>query len=625
MKKKEISFKFSAVALAVLLAGCGGGGSDGYYNNGSSSTESGGSINNGGSNAVETNYHLIINASKPQLVVTGDTAVITVKLADVNGGGVSGESVVLAVEDTINNGVTIEGSSNVKSDENGNAIFTIRLTPSNVKNISELLRDGIRLNAIYKDAAGKLTSQTRILEVVDSVQSSNIAQYHLDIAVNKPTLVVTGDNAIVTVKAIDENGGGVSGREVTLSIVDTKTNKVTINGSSVGITDSNGNIKYNITLPTVPDSLVSNIIDSGITLDAKIVDGNQVVSKQSIKINVSKGVIEQPIGNITFGKSGELAKTADALYYREALSAHVVDIDGKPLPNYRVTMSIDLLRAGRGYFQTKAQLDGTRNIRLNPLRANLNTQNSNLRQQESLLASIQGEPVQSAEITRLQNEIATVEQQIRDQRSLLAKAQTNLELAQNRKNEPFIQQYQAEIISINGEIAQLNLRLEGLRVKLTTAIASATAEKQQRINQQTNIVNDLKNQTQTIADAIKSIESLVLPSRVQSYCEIVDKSNVQLATGFVDPQGNVSPTFTYTTDSTGKFNFSVQYLRQYAGWQTVEFKAKTSVSTKDLNSSLVYGLGLLKEDFDSEAGQPFDESPYGQNCALNDPFAGLLP
>ncbi len=56
--------------------------------------------------------------------------------------------------------------------------------------------------------------------------------------------------------------------------------------------------------------------------------------------------------------------------YREALSAHVVDIDGKPLPNYRVTMSIDLLRAGCGYFQSKAQLDGTRNIRLNPLRAN---------------------------------------------------------------------------------------------------------------------------------------------------------------------------------------------------------------------------------------------------------------
>ncbi len=66
---------------------------------------------------------------------------------------------------------------------------------------------------------------------------------------------------------------------------------------------------------------------------------------------------------------------------------------------------------------------------------------------------------------------------------------------------------------------------------------------------------------------LRHIESLVLPSRVQSYCEIVDKSNVQLATGFVDPQGNVSPTFTYTTDSTGKFNFSVQDLNRYARWQ----------------------------------------------------------
>ncbi len=38
MKKKEISLKFSAVALAVLLASCGGGGSDGYYNTKGSTT-----------------------------------------------------------------------------------------------------------------------------------------------------------------------------------------------------------------------------------------------------------------------------------------------------------------------------------------------------------------------------------------------------------------------------------------------------------------------------------------------------------------------------------------------------------------------------------------------------------
>ena len=37
MKNKEISLKFSAVALAVLLTGCGGGGSDGYYGGGTTS------------------------------------------------------------------------------------------------------------------------------------------------------------------------------------------------------------------------------------------------------------------------------------------------------------------------------------------------------------------------------------------------------------------------------------------------------------------------------------------------------------------------------------------------------------------------------------------------------------
>ena len=47
MKKKEISLKFSAVALAVLLASCGGGGSDGYYNQNENTTGGGSGTDNG--------------------------------------------------------------------------------------------------------------------------------------------------------------------------------------------------------------------------------------------------------------------------------------------------------------------------------------------------------------------------------------------------------------------------------------------------------------------------------------------------------------------------------------------------------------------------------------------------
>lgn len=621
MITKQVGTKLSALTLALLLIGCGGGGSEGYYNNGSNpSTE--GSVESPSEEAIATNYHLVMNVDKPRLIITGDSVVVAVKLVDVNGGGVASEVVQLAVEDTQKNGVTIEGPSQLTTDENGNAIFNLKLNPSNISNLSDLLAKGIRINSSYKDGTGKVISQTTLLGVTSSNSEAELAQYHLAITTNKPTLTATGDNALITIKAIDVNGGGVADKEVSLSVIDTKVNKVTIVGSSVQTTDTEGNVSFTIVLPrTEPnDSLVA----SGITLNASILDGNNNISSQSIQLNVSKGVVEQPIGNITFGKSSELEKSPDALYYREALSAHVVDINGNPLPNYKVTMTIDLLRAGAGVFTTKARLQDLRNERLNPIRNQLLQQNTNLQQQEVVLVNLQNAPIQSTAISNLQSSIRVTEQSIRSARINLAEANTALALAQNAENEVGIKAAQASIATIQGQINVLNIQLEELNDDLSREISAENNAKQQRVNQQQVIVTQFKNQVQQTQDRISNVEKLELPSRLQSYCELSNKSNIQLATGFVDPTGNITSSFTYTTDATGKFNFSVQYLRQYAGWQTVEFKAQTNVSAKDINSSFVYTLGLLKDDFDAETGQPFDSSPYGNNCTQVDPFAPLL-
>ncbi|WP_441367384.1 hypothetical protein [Acinetobacter lwoffii] len=625
MISKQLGIKLSALTLALILAGCGGGGSDGYYNNGGSNSGNAGGSDSGIGNpseAVETNYHLIINVNKPRLVVTGDSAVVTVKLVDVNGGGVASEAVQLAIEDTQKNGVTIEGPSQLTTDQNGNAIFNLILSPSNISSLNELLAKGIRINSSFKDGTGKVISQTTLLGATESSSEAELGQYHLAIITNKPTLVATGDNALITVKAIDANGGGVADKDVSLSVIDTKLNKVTIVGSSVQKTDAEGNVSFTVVLPrTEPNE---SLIASGITLNASVIDANNNISSQLIKLNVAKGVVEQPIGNITFGKSSELEKSADALYYREALSAHVVDINGNPLPNYKVTMNIDLLRAGSGVFTTKARLQDLRTQRLTPVRNQLLQQNANLQQQEAVLTNIQNAPIQSSAISNLENNIRTTQQSIRSARISLADANTTLALAQNAEDDGRIKAAQASIATIQGRINILNIQLEELNDDLSREISAENNAKQQRVNSQQAIVNQFKNQVQQTQDRISNVEKLELPARLQSYCELSNKSNIQLATGFVDPTGNITPSFTYTTDATGKFNFSVQYLRQYAGWQTVEFRAQTNVSTKDINSSFVYTLGLLKDDFDAETGQPFDSSPYGNNCVQADPFAPLL-
>lgn len=499
MTNNKMHLKLSAIAISILLASCGGGGSDGYFEGGNSG--SGTTTPPTTSEAVKTNYHLVISSNKPSMLISGDIATITIKLVDENGGGVVDQDVTLAIEDTITNGITIDGASKVKTDTSGNANFNIKLDAQNIKDKAALLAKGIRFNASFTDGTKKTITQTTILKALESINSeTSTAQYFLNMSTNKPTLLVTGDNAKVTIKAVDVNGGGVEGQTVTLAIQDTLKNGVTIDGSSKALTDTSGNAVFNISLPAATGTNATNLLANGITLNAELTDANGVTSKQSTKISVVSAAVAQPIGNITFGNSGELQKTADANYYSEAASAHVVDINGKPLANQTVTLSLKVLSAGTGVFYLKKGLD-----------------------------------------------------QAKD----------------------------GQVLTLKSTLAD---------PKLTDAE---------------------KVQIEALIEALEKFEN---DGRDQNYCQLNDLKNTQLATGFVSPTGEINTTFTYTTDSTGKFDFRVNYLRRYAGWQSVEITAKTSVSGKTLQSSMNYRLGILKTDLDAETSQPFDTSPYGNEC-----------
>lgn len=535
MINKQLGIKLSTLTLALILAGCGGGGSEGYYNNGGSNPSTG--DNNTLPEAVVTNYHLLINSDKQKLVASGDTTIITVKLVDVNGGGVEGEPVTLSIEDTQKNGITIEGSSTITTDIYGNATFNLKLDPSNIENVNNLIESGVRLNTTFKDTSGKVTSQTKLLDVIESGSSADVASYHLNFSVNKPTLIVTGDNATVTVKAVDENGGGISGKAITLSIANTRVNTVTIDGPSTILSDTSGNAVFNITLPKpANESLTNLLINEGLTLNASVTDEKGVISKQSTQLNIVAAQVAQPIGNITFGKSGELSKNSEGTYYTENLSAYVVDSKGDALVNQKVTMSVRLLSAGEGYYVLKDELDRLR--------------------QADLLA---------------------------------------LDLALVRSPN--------KLSELNNELAQ-----------------ATTDQEKQKIQQQIN-----QWQPSIIQGYRDALDKFKLPSRDRIYCPLMNITDVSIATGFVGSDGKVSSTFTYTTNNEGKFDFQVNYLRSYASWQQIEFNASTTVSGKTLNSPLVYKLGVLKNDFDSESSQPFDDSPYGSiNCNFEPSWKGFI-
>ncbi|MBI0395536.1 hypothetical protein [Acinetobacter bereziniae] len=566
MDTKKVTGKLSAIAISILLASCGGG--DGYYGKNDSSTGGDGSTTT--PKPVVTNYHIVMNASKPTLNVAGDKVALTVKLVDVNGGGVPSQQVSLAIEDTQNNGVTIAGASTAITDELGNAVFNLELNGANVKNINDLVAKGIRLTAQFTDTSGKITSQTMLLNASNSTSGIE-ALLHLNLSTNKPTLVVTGDSALITVKAVDENGGGVSGQTVSLAILDTKTNQVTISGASNQTTDNDGNATFTIVLPNASGNVADNLIKNGITLNASIKDSNGVVTLQSTKLNVVSAVVTQPIGNITFGRAGVILKNTEQTYYTEALSAHVVDIDGKPIANQTVTMSIDFLTAYEGVFKLKQELDNIRQNDILTLKAKLATASGKLQQANSELADLQ---------TQLSD--------------------SKIELDQQKAISPATADSIAEINRINNLITTLNGQISAKKSLINSSQATVTA----------------------LQAGVEALTSLVIPPRTPVKCAIAGSK--PLATGFVSPEGTITPTFTYTTDSTGKFDFKVNYLRSFANWQDVQLNADVKVSGSSLRSSMNYGLGIMKEDNDSEAGQPFDASPYGTNCPFTKPWQGIM-
>ena len=559
---KNVGLKLSAVALAVLLASCGGGGSDGYFNNEGSSNNGGstGGGNNGTedpSTPVEETKDIYANfkASKTAMLISGDTLVLSVQVLDSEtGGAAAGESVTLQLVDAKSLGVSIDGLAIQTTDTNGYAVYTLKLAASQNQN---LLSKGITVNLLNTEK--KKISETHI-SVVES--EAEKPQYDLFVQTNKNLLSVKGDIATITVKALDTNGGSLSGKTVSLAVLDYANNRVTIDGLSIKSTDELGNATFTVRLPLAIGALATNLITNGIGLEATIIDPKNVKVVKPLKLNVVEGNTSTPVGNITFGNAGVLSVNSEKTFYSEDISAQVVDIDGKPLPNQKVTMSIEIISGATGRYILSSELEG-------------------LRQEDILNIDI--------------NQLKPLNTQLKNLNLTLTSLNSDLSLIDN--DDPKAKEKKA---TIQAQINSTNLEIQ----RIQNNIAELEADK-------------------------SLINRYVIQPRTYLLCSTVTSpSNTSLATSLVDRDKvdeSAINEYSYTTSATGSFDFKVNYLRRYAGWQTVQIKASTSVSGKVVESTMMYPLNPLKGDIEADVGQPFDRSPYGSGtCTYQKPWSNLL-
>ncbi|PWK15438.1 Ig-like protein group 1 [Psychrobacter immobilis] len=261
-------FQLTSLTCALALAGCGGGGDGDTVDSvapapdlGVTQPGTGGNGNTGGGEQVpdvEPDFFIQKLSTAPTIIELSDEQAafsVAVKAVEkVSGGAMVGKAVTLKVVDSENNGITIEGQSTQTTDNDGNAVYALKLNPQAVADKDDLIKNGFTLVATAKKADGTAVAPQELKVSVSkkgSGDGTQVIESELDISTSLTTssvsnnvLNVYGDTATLSVIAKNSKGARVKDVAVGLGIANVK--GIAIVGGSTKVTDDNGLATFTI-------------------------------------------------------------------------------------------------------------------------------------------------------------------------------------------------------------------------------------------------------------------------------------------------------------------------------------------------------------------------------------------
>ncbi|ENX32539.1 hypothetical protein F889_03521 [Acinetobacter colistiniresistens] len=293
---------------------------------------------------INTN-HLTIDSNKISLSTAGDTALATVKLLDVNQGGVANQSVTLSIVDP-RNATSIKGASQVVTNQYGEAVFSLDMKQSNSTNT-----DPILLIASHINEQGAVVQQVSQISV--NSPTTLAPQLDLKLKASKDKLHVRGDAVDVSVLVTDINGSSQSGKAVTLTIPDYQKNGAYIRGASTVESDENGWVKFTVVIDEnlrAQGYSAAQFITDDLRVEALVKDSNGTERRQSYVADIIAADVPVTQGSITVVMNPNKVGTDDTsgVYYNWNASVQVTDLDGRPVANQNVTMDVRAVEFSRG-------------------------------------------------------------------------------------------------------------------------------------------------------------------------------------------------------------------------------------------------------------------------------------
>lgn len=478
---------------------------------------------------------------------------------------------------------------------------------------------------------GLTTAQLSKISVIGSINNPNGAEikttlelevqdvvndYHLSIDSNRASLSLAGDTALVTVKLLDANQGGIQNQPVNLAIVDSR-NSTTIKGASQIVTNQYGEAVFSI------DMKASNSLDlSSIQLIATHTNTQGAKAQQISQIGVHTPTALIPQLDL------KLKASKDKLHVRGDavdVSVLVTDINGSSQPGKAVTLTIPNYQKNGAYIRGASTLTSDENgwvkftvvvdesLRTNGydaaqfvsddliVEALVKDSNATERRQSYLVDVINAEiPVTQGSITVVMN--------------------PNHVGVDDQTGTYYNWSASVQLVDLDGRpVANQNVTMDIRAVEFTrgawTVVENpATKEK--------SWAQYLPPASLPLSCAVPDNDDPSTPYDDRNVTITGEKDRDGLAVletlnavRFIGASESNPYTATYTTDKEGKFDFELRYPKAYASWLKVQVGAKTSLSNYPVHGYRTVMLPTVTNDFDkvdwSYTPSINNKSPYG--------------
>ncbi len=478
---------------------------------------------------------------------------------------------------------------------------------------------------------GLTTAQLSKISVVGSINNPNGAEikatlelevqdvvndYHLTIDSNRASLSLAGDTALVTVKLLDANQGGIENQPVNLAILDPR-NGTTIKGASQVVTNQYGEAIFTL------DMKESNSSDlSSIQLVATHTNTQGAKAQQLAQIGVHTPTALVPQLDLKLKASKDKVQVrGDSI----DVSVLVTDTNGSSQPNKVVTLAIPKYQQNGAYIRGASTLTSDEN----------------------------GWVTFTVVVDEsLRNQAYTASQFVTD--DLTVEALVKDSNGTERRQSYLVDVINAEVPETKGSLTVV-MNPNKIGVSDTTGIYynwSASVQlvdldgrpvANQNVTMDIRAVEFTRGAWTVVQDAVtkeKSWAQYLPPTSLPLSCAVPDNDDVSTPyddrnvtiTGEKDRNGNdvletlnavrfigaseSNPyTATYTTDKEGKFDFELRYPKAYASWLKVQVGAKTSLANYPVHGYRTVMLTPVSSDFDksdwSYTPSINNQSPYG--------------